>query len=73
MSNATPKDAVPRASELAQLNPRQPKNHVKANMNKAIFEMQPPQKQAAAAEENAIAGKNKNYGKVPSYINKFKN
>ena len=30
-------------------------------------------KQQAAAEEETIAGKNKNYGKVPSYINKYKN
>ena len=64
---------MPRASELASLNPRQPKNHVKANVNKAVFEMQPNQKSAAAAEENKIAGKNKNYGKVPNYLNKFKN
>ncbi len=38
-------------------------------MNKAIFEMQPPA--AKNAEEPTIAGKNKNYGKVPSYINKY--
>ena len=30
-------------------------------------------KQQSAAEEETIAGKNKNYGKVPSYINKYKN
>lgn len=27
---------------------------------------------AAAQEESTIAGKNKNYGKVPSYLNKYK-
>ena len=40
-------------------------------MNKAIFELQPPTK--SAAEEQTIAGPNKNYGKVPSYLNKYKN
>lgn len=34
-----PKDAVPRASDVSKLNPRQQKNHVKANMNKAIFDL----------------------------------
>ena len=44
-------------------------------MKKAIFEMQPGGKPEAAAQEPAqvIAGANKNYGKVPSYLNKFKN
>ena len=49
---------------------RENKNFVKQNMKKAIFEMQPPAQ--AAAQDNTIAGKNKNYGKVPSYINKYK-
>ena len=40
-------------------------------MKAAIFEMQPPGR--GAAEDGTVAGKNKNYGKVPSYINKFKN
>ena len=62
---------MPRANEVASLQPRQQKNFVKANLNKAVFEMKP--KQQAAADEQSIAGKNKNYGKVPSYINKYKN
>ena len=62
---------MPKASEVASLQPRQQKNFVKANLNKAAFELKP--KQQAAAEEETIAGKNKNYGKVPSYINKYKN
>ena len=40
-------------------------------MNKAIFEMNPPKQ--AAQDEATIAGKNKNYGKVPNYLNKYKN
>ena len=69
-----PKDMVPKADQVNQLKQREQKNFVKANMNKAIFEMQPPaSKGAAAADDNVIAGKNKNYGKVPNYINKFKN
>lgn len=40
-------------------------------MNKAIFEMQPPT--AKNSDDANVAGPNKNYGKVPSYINKFKN
>lgn len=63
------KDNVPKANEVASLQPRQQKNFVKANLNKAAFEMKP--KQQAAAEEETIAGKNKNYGKVPSYLNKY--
>ena len=39
-------------------------------MNKAIFDMQPPAAQQSL--EPSIAGPNKNYGKVPSYINKFR-
>ena len=42
-------------------------------MNKAIYDMQPPSKAGAAAEEGNVAGKNKNYGKVPNYLNKYKN
>ena len=44
---------------------------MKDNMNKAIFEMNPPKQ--AAQDEATIAGKNKNYGKVPNYLNKYKN
>lgn len=62
---------MPRANDVGQLKRGEQKNYVKDNMNKAIFDMQPPSK--AAAEESTIAGKNKNFGKVPSYINKYKN
>ena len=65
-----PKAAVPRSDEVNQVAKRENKNFVKQNMKKAIFEMQPPSQ--AAAQDNTIAGKNKNYGKVPSYINKYK-
>ena len=67
-----PKEAVPKADQPAALKQREQKNYVKDNMNKAIFELQPPAAKAAAAEET-VAGPNKNYGKVPSYINKYKN
>ena len=78
MGGAQPatKAGVPKASDLASLKQRQPKNFVKANVNKAAFEMQPPAKQGGAAaqggEDGAIHGKNKNDGKVPSYLNKYK-
>lgn len=48
---------------------RESKNFVKNNVNKAMNDMLPP-KQAAAADAS-IAGKNKNYGKVPSYLKKY--
>ena len=64
------KDSVPRADQVNSLKQREQKNFVKANMNKAIFDMQPPASKAAPAEGIA---KTKNYGKVPSYINKYKN
>ena len=66
------KDAVPKADQLNALKQREQKNYVKANMNKAIFEMKPPDSKQEN-DENVIAGKNKNYGKVPNYLNKFKN
>jgi len=43
---------------------------VKANVHKAIFELKPDQQSASG--DTAVGG-NKNYGKVPNYINKFKN
>ena len=39
-------------------------------MQKAIFEMKPQQQRAA--DEVSVAGPNKNFGKVPAYLNKFK-
>ena len=65
------KDAVPKAAEVNKLKQRENKNFVKANVNKAIFEMQPPE--SKNGNDGKIAGANKNYGKVPSYINKYKN
>ena len=38
-------------------------------MRKAIFENQP---QTLHQEEPTIAGPNRNYGKVPNYLNRFK-
>ena len=65
------KDAVPRAAEVNTLKQRESKNFVKDNVNKAIFELAPPQK--PEVEAGGAKSLNKNYGKVPSYINKFKN
>jgi hypothetical protein len=65
------KDAVPTSGDVNQINKREPKNFVKANMKKAIFEMQPPT--SGKQNEGEVAGPNRNFGKVPSYINKFKN
>jgi hypothetical protein len=45
---------------------------VKANVHKAIFELKPADQQSAQGDLVTVGG-NKNYGKVPSYINKFKN
>ena len=64
------KAAVPRADDVNELQPRQDKNFVKNNVKKAVYEMQPPKEQIDAP---TIAGANKNYGKVPNYLNKYKN
>lgn len=61
---------MPRADEVNELKQREHKNFVKDNVKKAVFEMQPPQKNNS--QSPALAAANKNYGKVPSYINKFK-
>ena len=68
---AAAKEAVPRSNDTNAINSRQQKNFVKDNTNKAIFGLKPPS--AKANEEATIAGKNKNYGKVPNYLNKYKN
>ena len=66
---AAAKEAVPRSNDTNAINSRQQKNFVKDNTNKAIFGLKPPT--SKAADEQTIAGKNKNYGKVPSYLNKY--
>jgi len=45
------------------------RNYVKDNFNKAVFEMKPPQKAEKTEEIAQVI--NKNYGKVPNYLNKF--
>ena len=39
-------------------------------MNKAIFDMKPPE--SKNGKDSGVAGSNKNYGKVPAYLNKYK-
>lgn len=60
---------VPKANDLAKLNDRKQKNYIKDNLNKAVFDMKPPVK-AEKADGDAKKA-NKNYGKVPNYLNKF--
>jgi len=63
------KAGVPRANELNKLGQRKEVNHVKGNLNAAVFEMKPP----APREENNMAYQHKDNGRIPSYINKYKN
>lgn len=63
------KATVPKANEVVKLGEREKKNYVKDNFNKAVFEMKPPQK--AEKVEEVAKEINKNYGKVPNYLNKF--
>ena len=63
----TRKANVPKASELNTLKQRETKNYVHANVNKAVFDMQP--KQPKETQEETF--KHKNQGKVPSYLNKY--
>jgi len=37
------KDSVPKSSDINQLNKREQKNFVKANVHKAVFELKPEQ------------------------------
>lgn len=53
-----------------KLNERKPKNYVKDNLNKAVFEMKPPSRPSKV--EPDVKQINKSYGKVPTYLNKFK-
>ena len=73
------KDAVPKSNQTLKLKEREDKNYIKANLNKVVFDMKPDGRQSAdgqsrsgAAAANANA-QHKNYGKVPSYLNKYKN
>lgn len=43
---------------------------MKENLNKAVFEMKPPSRPSKA--EPDVKQINKSYGKVPNYLNKFK-
>lgn len=58
---------MPRANDLLQVNERKNVNYVNKNHDKAIYDMKPPMK----AEKGDPKMVNKNYGKVPNYINKF--
>ena len=60
------KAQVPRANEVNKLGQRKEVNHIKGNLNNAVFEMKPP-----ALKEEAQKDQHRNYGKVPSYINKY--
>ena len=74
-SNRNLKDAVPKSNETLALKKRQEKNFVKDNLNKVVFEMKPKDQQSnagdAAAVQDSAAAQHKNYGKVPSYLNKY--
>lgn len=63
------KESVPKANDLNQLKERKPKNYIKDNLNKAVFEMKPPSRPSKQEEEPK---KRKDYGKIPTYINKYK-
>jgi hypothetical protein len=59
---------VPRASELGHLNPREGKNFLKNNRLEAMEQV----KKKVNARSSYDHSSNKNVGKVPSYLNKFK-
>ena len=61
------KAGVPKANDVLTLKERQRKNYVNANVNKAVFEMQPKSLKAPQVEQY----KHKNQGKVPTYLNKY--
>lgn len=61
---------MPKASDLNRLNERKQKNYVKDNLNKAAFEMKPPSR--PTKEDPVAKSMNKNFGKVPNYLNKYK-
>ena len=46
------------------------KNYIKENLNKAVFEMRPPSKPEKLDDDAKKL--NKNYGKVPTYLNRYK-
>ena len=58
---------MPKANELNTLKQRETKNYVHANVNKAVFEMQP--KTVSQAQDETF--KHKNQGKVPNYLKKY--
>jgi hypothetical protein len=64
------KESVPKASDLNKLNDRTKKNYIKENLNKAVFEMRPPSKPEKLDDDAKKL--NKNYGKVPTYLNRYK-
>jgi hypothetical protein len=61
---------VPKANELNRINDRKPRNYLKENFNKAVFEAKP--KQAPATNDEEQKAGHRNYGKVPSYLDKYK-
>jgi hypothetical protein len=64
------KESVPKANELNRLKERQNKNYIKDNLNKAVFELKPPSR--PEKPEDDLIKKRKDYGKIPTYINKYK-
>lgn len=71
VSKRNTKEGVPKAHEKGQIQQRKEKNYISGNMKSVIFEMQPKQVQP----KNEVAGKqlHKNFGKIPKYINNYKN
>ena len=58
---------------------RQEKNFIKDNLNKVVFEMKPSGRESAEGKARGANGsaaanepQHKNYGKVPQYLNKYK-
>ena len=67
------KEAVPRASEQAQLAPRQDKNYLRDNI-KSVVEGGETRTIVSGATKFTVGGEegmHKNYGRVPRYINKM--
>ena len=69
------KAPVPKRDERLELNDRIERNAIKDNMHKVIYDNSQAIKARAKVEDKKqnqnLPGLNKNYGKVPSYINKY--
>jgi len=64
------KESVPKAHELNRLNDRLQRNYVKENYEKNANDLKPPSRHDKAEEEALRV--NKNFGKVPNYLNRYK-